>query len=415
MDREELKDLRERCEGGDIDAARELIAEGELDADEACELGGFEEVDYDEDGEPGISDNAVGFSTDGYSEDATADEEHARRVGTYCDDMSCYVHDDYVYYIAGHGSISAGERESGDYVMCEDCCEDYHIDDVRRSRRDVYVCSGCWDDYEDGAGALMNYSADVLDEVGGFWVKGQRKSFAGKALVFGVELETQGSSADDIAEELMSNTSFGEFGICKEDGSVSGPECVTVPGDLWSHRNVYKWAEWTKALRDAGAHGHGSSEEAGIHIHINRRALGELTVAKLLYFINDGGNAAFIETIAQRSPGTYCKRNSCKLGKRINDNRYELVNITHATVEVRMFHANLRPERIMKNVEFCHALVSFLKSASLRDVEKRGAWNFCQWLRSNRKDYPELFAFMVERVRGFAESGDGLAQRALAA
>ncbi len=247
----------------------------------------------------------------------------------------------------------------------------------------------------------MDYSADVLDEVGGFWIKGRRNAGAGGVLVFGVELETQADCATSVAEELMSSTNFEDFGICKEDGSISGPECVTVPADLASHRTRFEWDKWCRALRNAGAHGHGSSESAGIHIHINRRAMSELTVAKLLYWVNDTANATLVETIAQRSPGGYCRRNPVKLGKRRNDDRYELVNITHATVEVRMFHANLLPARIMKNLEFCEALVRFLSETSLREIERDGAQAFLRWVRVHAKSYKVLDAFLRERVRGY--------------
>jgi hypothetical protein len=63
-----------------------------------------------------------------------------------------------------------------------------------------------------------------------------------------------------------------------------------------------------------------------------------------------------------------------------------------------MFHSNLLPERIMKNLEFCDAMVGFLRDISLTDLQQRASKLFCAYVRENRKAYPLLYAFMAERL-----------------
>jgi hypothetical protein len=403
---EQAAELIEQIEMGDEAAARELV---DLcgSADTAAELTAWYIVDRAADGDPGIAADAVEYSDDGYGVDGTASHTWIQEHDYYyVDGEDHYVHIDGIIVTASGENISRGEYENGGWFTCGECGEVYSNDYGQyHEQRCENICDDCISEID--CGSLHDYSADVFDYVHDRFRVGRHvHSVAGKRLLFGVEVETQagsGTYADAIAESLISATDFGAFGICKSDGSVTGPECVTVPGDLKAHREVYSWADWCRALRNVGAYGHGSSEEAGMHVHINKAALSQLTVSKILYFVNDSANARLIEAVAQRSPGSYTQRSPKKLGQRRNYDRYELVNITPRTVEIRMFHSNLREERILKNIEFCHALVTWLRDVSLQTLQGGASAEFAAWVFANRKDYPALHAFMAERVRDYAQ------------
>lgn len=60
---------------------------------------------------------------------------------------------------------------------------------------------------------------------------------------------------------------------------------------------------------------------------------------------------------------------------------------------MRIFRGNLRAERVLKNLEFCHALVMYCRVASMQHLTWEQFW---QWLRStpvNRKQYGHLIDF----------------------
>lgn len=292
----------------------------------------------------------------------------------YCDDENAYAHADITHY-------------------CDDC-----------DRTTLALCDSC------DRTALMRYSTDVLREIGhkaminGRWHTSSRATFQ-NALVYGIELETDtrdGNDAEDIANHLLENTSFADYGICKEDGSVDGAEIVTLPACLSSHRNNYDWKGWCATLSEVarGHHGNGN----GIHIHVNKAGLSRLTIAKMLHFAHNLDNLKMLSAIAQRdiSRNTYCRPEPGEYGsvgksayKALNGTgKYTPLNVTRKTVEFRIFKANLTPERIFKNIEFCESLVQFCRVVSIR--ENTGS-NYLQYVADNSRDYPNLFKFVTLR------------------
>lgn len=61
-----------------------------------------------------------------------------------------------------------------------------------------------------------------------------------------------------------------------------------------------------------------------------------------------------------------------------------------------MFRGNLRPERVFKNIEFCHALVQYARQTSLQDLSDWG--NFTRWLTAKRGQYPFLVQFLIDKA-----------------
>lgn len=258
-----------------------------------------------------------------------------------------------------------------------------------------------WSRTRPPAERLLNYSANPFD-----YNKWDDRN-ATNALVFGVELEMEAQRDRDegVARliSLLGGSCKPQAGyILKSDGSLHhGVELVTMPFSLEQHKDG-KTLPWEKILAKVNrgeAMSGARTERCGMHIHINKACLSAFTIGKMLVFINSEKLSSLISTIAQRGSGHYCERDSKKVtdGSRNSSNRYDILNVSesHPTCEVRMFRGNLRPERVFKNLEFCHAMVQYCRQTSLQDLEDWG--NFSRWLISKRGVYPHLVQFLIEK------------------
>lgn len=220
------------------------------------------------------------------------------------------------------------------------------------------------------------------------------------ALVFGVELEMEsiGGSALAILTALKGNR--GNNYILKHDGSLTyGAELVTMPFTLAQHLDGsgIPWEPVLKAARRV-AKSAVDTMNCGLHVHINKKALSALTIGKMLVFLNDAGLKELGAHIAQRDNCSYARRSSKVMtdGTRSSESRYDIMNVSvrHPTCEIRMFKGNLTPERVYKNLEFCHALVQYCRESSMRTLTEWG--KFAEWMLANRGQYPHLMRFLIE-------------------
>jgi len=322
-----------------------------------------------------------------------------------CDDCGEQAHEDdnNSAISSSHDSIYICDSCRDDsYILPEDDCQYYHIDALYYSeRQDCYFANESLAYTSDGP--LYSYSTDVLCQIDhiAYLDNNRFTGQFGKHLVFGVELETgtRGDDPRDIAKTLCNNTNFQEYGICKEDGSVSGPELVSLPATLRAHKETLNWTKWCEVLRPIAKGYYGN---AGIHVHINKGAISSLTLGKMLVFCNSIENAELLSIVAQRdvTNTSWCELNSSKfdkVGKSAADpynGKYSILNVTRNTVECRMFRSSLMPDRVYKNIEFCHALVKFCINTSARQLNS----NYFQgYLTDNKHDYPYLYKFLNDR------------------
>jgi hypothetical protein len=95
------------------------------------------------------------------------------------------------------------------------------------------------------------------------------------------------------------------YAILKEDGSIStmpGFEIVTAPCSLSIHRE--KITEFFSNNPDIDTD---DDINIGLHIHISRKPISQLSIGKLLVFINDPDNQDGIIAIAGRSSNNWAK------------------------------------------------------------------------------------------------------------
>jgi hypothetical protein len=267
--------------------------------------------------------------------------------------------------------------------------------------------SGHWYQDEENVprSGLHPYEEDVLS-----WCKYDRKLVGRGALLFGVELEmepTGRAEQSDLIDALGGITR--EKFILKEDGSLDdGVELVTIPLSLEDHSTRFGWEQVLDPLRSIAKSGV-DTDNCGMHVHINKAALSPLQIGKMLVFLNSTVLRDQITIIAQREGNTYCKRSDKKFtdGRGISEYRHDIANLGSATVEIRMFRGNLRADRVLKNLEFCHALVLFCRDVSLTEIER---WDeFAAWVLKRRSQYPHLVKFLAEkgvvRFQGSREVG----------
>lgn len=258
---------------------------------------------------------------------------------------------------------------------------------------------------EPDGSTLDNYSADVMRRRKR---QGLFKLATGEPradLWLGYELEVHALVPHAIR---IVRKATADWAILKSDGSLSGGgfEIVTVPGSLAWHRQTSP----PFLLACKGTIGGWEYPDCGMHVHVGRAEVSAMTQGKLLSFMHDAENAAFIDTIAGRPTGQYCVRGKHK--KRLpayaleaGEGRYQALNFHtrgEQTIEFRIFRSNTAPLGLMKNLEFVHALVTWCRVAAPLDVSRSqigitvhgaraGYLNFIQWAALQR--YPALNAW----------------------
>jgi len=329
---------------------------------------------------------------------------HSVRNDTWCD--SCF--DDDAVYCEDNGEY--WPRDDAYYSESRDAYYTYDRDSEDDNDDD--------DDYDsdnDRNQPIMSYSTNVLHVLDN--PSGITSSHFGE-FTMGIELEmTSGDHDTNESAESVRSRLGSSYCIIKSDGSLphNGFEVVTTPQGLAKHIEVFKAWEIDPAYRAW------NTGKCGMHVHIDSRAFTQLTVGKFLMFINSSGNVDFIRKIAGRHPSvddqarSYCAAehqsilanpktavkgksgeryrmvNMCNLGsreaKRLGlsmDNSY---NGKYNTVELRIFRASLKKERLLAQIEFTHASVMFCRVASWRDLN---GTSFVKWLKTVAGQYPAL-------------------------
>jgi len=188
-----------------------------------------------------------------------------------------------------------------------------------------------------------------------------------------------------------------DFAFMKHDGSLkNGFEVVSLPMSLDSHRN--KWSSFFRMVKKTDLE---VRSTCGMHVHVSRELLTQFQIGKIIIFLYSPQNNAFIRQIAGRiPPKQFAELNAKKLKDVKNHhNRYSALNLTNPeTIEFRLFRGTFNKEEVLKNIEFCDALVRFTwpSRTSYAQLVKNGAEVFCSFVESNKKMYPELYKFLVQ-------------------
>ena len=316
----------------------------------------------------------------------------------------------------GNESVEVCNDCIGNYTECYICGRYHEIDELRSLVDGGYICDNCFDrgDYTQcvDCGDVVsydrsyNYNGDTLCEecyhnrqplsvINEYSYKPSPNFMSEKdestELYFGMEVEVIAKNEDEFeqaAKEVQER--LGERVYLKHDGSLDegGFEIVTHPGTFAF------WQKHPLAIEDLPIYSY-KNASTGIHVHVSRNALRKIDIAKILYFFALPSNLDLIYKIAQRSETHYCQKQN--KGEVLNDlqhhnERYKAINLQNKnTIEFRIFKGNTKDEAIKRIIQFCHAMVMFVKVTSVAHCV---ATEFLSFVKANEKDYPELNKYM---------------------
>jgi hypothetical protein len=267
------------------------------------------------------------------------------------------------------------------FTRCCRCNEEMNRDEARYNDFGEPFCSDCfrpsgvmeYHEFED-----WNFYRTLKDE--------RNPRFYG--IEMEIEIRDDMESAVDKVEET-----FDDLAVMEEDSSIEneGFEIITHPMTykyLKKHKIPEKFGEITGECK--GFH----TNECGCHIHFSRNTISDLTLAKFLLFF--AKNKPMIRDIAERDETTYwgheLKENAFNKVKKGHKDKYEAVNLKHAdTIEVRIFRANLKPERIYKNIQFIESLIQFCQESGLNDLY---SLKYQKFLKQNKKQFKEVYEYV---------------------
>ena len=189
--------------------------------------------------------------------------------------------------------------------------------------------------------------------------------------------------------------------IIKRDGSIpDGFEIVTTPATLSVHKEAFKgFFEKVKVA---------VKSNCGMHVHVDKRKMGEMQKGKLLAFLYKKENIPWIEEVAGRKYSTnhYCKADRERTitdgvysrstfyekVSRSHGGKYEALNLSpRDTIEFRIFAPPLDEKTLYMRLEFVQALIDWTKPGvcSVKDASNKE--KFTEFVVTYKKFYPNLY------------------------
>ena len=181
--------------------------------------------------------------------------------------------------------------------------------------------------------------------------------------------------------------------LMKSDGSIqNGFEIVTCPATLDIHLQVFK-SFFDNLPPDLTV-----KSNVGMHVHISRKPLSQLTIGKITEFLNRDENKTFIHHIAGRKDNHYCKMDKTRSitfpwRYKHGGDRYNALNLNNQnTIEVRLFATPMDYKTFASRIQFVQALVDYCSPASTNiELKKQTHYeSFMHWLSQRRRMFPEL-------------------------
>lgn len=241
---------------------------------------------------------------------------------------------------------------------------------------------------------------------------------------FGVELEvevvgtmdgagrmrTSSARIEQVARQVLAQLEG--FAILKHDSSIAhGFEIVSAPATIQAHKSkwekFFKWCESQESPLIQTV----ETTTCGMHVHISRSCMTTMQIGKMIQFVYNPTNAAFVKLVAQRNPKAYAEIDSRRTIKDCTKTRQEqfrlwaigdrhirrtaLNTLPKNTIEFRIFKANTNKDQFFANIEFCQALMDFCSSGVVSISQSKEAPAFCEFVHSHCKSYPNLHKFLA--------------------
>jgi hypothetical protein len=273
----------------------------------------------------------------------------------------------------------AYNRSEFNLITCSSCGEEH----IETNCVDG-VCQNCLG----AAFKIHNYSTRVEG-----MLKFKAKKVKPSTIYLGCELEFE--TNDRTRAQLGVGKLLQGHALMKSDGSIrNGFEVVTCPATLDIHLETFK-KFYDNIPPDLKI-----ESNVGMHVHISRKPLSQLTLGKMAEFLNRLDNKQFIHHIAGRIDNNYAKqdakRNITFPWKQLRNgggDRYNALNLQNQnTVEIRLFATPMDYKTFAMRLQFCQALVDYCQPAqnSIPLKQQTHYGSFINWVRQERYSYPEL-------------------------
>lgn len=205
-----------------------------------------------------------------------------------------------------------------------------------------------------------------------------------------------------------------------DDGSITGEdpvEFVSEPFTVAEHASILhavaaEYAVMKTHIGGGKIRRSWGNTSCGMHVHVGRHRLSQLTVGKLWVFMNDPTNRMWLDEMAGRRSNGYCQTSGDAKLTHKNSDRYTALNLhNHDTIEFRLFRSTTRITSVLKNLELCESLCDWAEYSSFSGTMRRErrtnpnarralSWSeFYAWLAlpGNRKGYPRLMQWILAR------------------
>lgn len=247
----------------------------------------------------------------------------------------------------------------------------------------------------------------------------------------------------DIADSGFGNHCLLKFDRSIGEGETNNPtgfEVVTIPATLDYHKKMFDdnfFQHDPNQKKWKCRHPVMATSTCGLHVHISKDSFlpsdknerdrsrkyattFKLRLGKFIAFMSSPDNLQFISDLAGRPPNMYCVPNPIKEKNRFgvhngigsarnitptkgtphinHDSRRVIVNTENSeTIEVRIFDSTTERNQLFRRLEFCHALVEFVKVASPKQLT---IYHFVKWLceeKGSKKRYEALLHWLSTR------------------
>lgn len=243
-------------------------------------------------------------------------------------------------------------------------------------------------------------------------------------LYFGIELEVEmkpkyGSMTNTIASRFHKD--IRKVAYLKKDSSIyNGFEIVSHPGDLawWEDEDNILFKSIKKLSYTCYSYW---PENTGLHVHISRDGFhGHSHIAAFVKFII--AHKFFTAFVAERYQSTQAPFRpemdhgyyDMVAGRLNPPDRHTAVNLASSqkTVEVRVFKGNMKRERILKSIEFLHAVHAFTNTKEIIEAKTQEAitsfielkYNlpaFKKFVSDNQSSYPHLAEYIKDYKKDY--------------
>ena len=317
-----------------------------------------------------------------------------QKILGFCAFCNETILDNHKYIIRGKGSSI--KLVEGDTLVCSKCintlfncenCSRFFVES--ELDKETKLCLNCHISVPKKY--INSYQYKIADDVPPI---GESKD----GILYGIELEYETPNLSTDLFNLFELIS--KWGVFKRDSSLeSGFEIVTTPCSLEFHYEIWE-KFFTKLPRTVKVY-----RNCGMHVHATRNRLTNLQIGKMLVFLHSPFNRKFVEIIAERKSNVQNNYESLKTykdgkhgGIQQNSDRHTALNLNnYNTIEFRIFTSPKNHLTLLKNVEFCKALIKFTGMAEHSITDAKNYQVFCNYVKMYRKEYSFLAKFLKDK------------------